>query len=67
MSDWELQQSPKPVLAYSYPALVRISAYTKCTIIISRVRPFHDIKVWGGRFKDLKKNSCSTDTLRSLL
>ncbi len=33
MSNLELQQSPKPVLAYSYPALVWISGYTKFTII----------------------------------
>jgi len=23
--------------------------------VSARVRPFHDIKVWGGRFNDLKK------------
>jgi len=28
-----------------------------------RARPFHDIKVWGGRFNDGKKKLCSTDTL----
>jgi hypothetical protein len=31
------------------------------------LRLFHDIQVWGGRFRDLKKNSFSTDTLRSVL
>ncbi len=33
MSNLELEQSPKPVLAYSSPILVRISGYTKFTII----------------------------------
>ncbi len=28
-NDWELQQSPKTVLACSYPVLVQISAYPK--------------------------------------
>jgi hypothetical protein len=33
MSNFELQQSPKPVLAYFSLALVRSSEYTKFTII----------------------------------
>ncbi len=31
------------------------------------MRPVHDIKVWGGRFDNSKKNSCSTDRFLSLL
>jgi hypothetical protein len=33
----------------------------------ARARPFHDIKVWSGRFNALLKNSSSTDTFWSIL
>jgi hypothetical protein len=33
VSNLELEQSPKPVLAYSSPILLRISGYIKFTII----------------------------------
>jgi hypothetical protein len=35
--------------------------------IMGRARPFHDIKVWGARFNDSKKKSCSTDTYGMVL
>jgi hypothetical protein len=34
---------------------------------MGRVRLFHDIKVWDGRFNDLNKNSCPTNSFWSLL
>jgi hypothetical protein len=34
--------------------------------IMGRVRLFHDVNVWDGRFNDLKKNSCPTNTFWSL-
>jgi hypothetical protein len=34
---------------------------------MGRVRLFHDIKVWDGRFNDLNKNSYPTNTFWSSL
>jgi len=43
---------------------VRVS-YTQCTLnIIGKMEAtFHDNKVWGGRFNDISKKSCSTNSM----
>jgi hypothetical protein len=35
--------------------------------IMGRAMPFHDVKVWGGTFNNLDKNSRPTDTFWLLL
>jgi hypothetical protein len=51
-------QSPSPNPAHYVGLGARQSHYGEVgdtPNIWARTRPFHDIKVWGGRFNDLKK------------